>query len=194
MICQECNQRDATVHFTKILNNSKQEIHLCETCAREKGDVMMKSFGGPGLGTNPFGETAFSFQNLLSGLLGFETQGHTPMSKGIQAQPGPARCTTCGLTYPQFAQLGRFGCGDCYTHFASHLEPLVRRIHGGATSHTGKVPQRAGGRIKVQKQIEGLRVELQQKIQAEQFEEAAILRDRIRGMEQDMKSGIQGEV
>ncbi|KEO81697.1 UvrB/UvrC motif-containing protein [Tumebacillus flagellatus] len=188
MICQECNQRDATVHFTKILNNTKQEFHLCESCAREKGDVMMKSFGSPGFGTNPFGEPAFSFQNLLSGLLGFETQGATPMSKGIQTQQGPKRCATCGLSYPQFAQLGRFGCADCYTTFENHLEPLVRRIHGGATAHTGKVPQRAGGRIKIKKQIEELRAELQQKISAERFEEAAVLRDRIHELER----GVQG--
>lgn len=189
MICQECNQRDATVHFTKILNNNKQEFHLCETCAREKGDVMMKSFGNSGFGTSPFGEPAFSFHNLLGGLLGFE-QAHNPMNKGIQGQPaGPHRCSTCGLSYPQFAQLGRFGCSDCYTHFAPQLEPLLRRIHGGATVHTGKVPQRAGGLIKVKKQIEQLRQELQMKIQQEQFEEAATLRDQIREMEQGTQQG-----
>lgn len=189
MICQECNQRDATVHFTKILNNTKQEIHLCETCAREKGDAMMKSFGGPGFGTNPFGEPTYSFHNLLSGLLGYE-QGQTLMSKGVQVQPaGPHRCTTCGLSYPQFAQLGRVGCADCYKHFATHLDPLLRRIHGGATAHTGKVPARSGGLIKVKKQIEELRHELQTKIQEEQFEQAAVLRDRIREMEQGIGKG-----
>lgn len=192
MICQECKQRDATVHFTKILNNTKQEFHLCESCAREKGDVMMKSFGSPNFGTNPFGESAFSFQNLLGGLLGFE--GATTVSKGIKAQQGPTRCATCGMSYPQFAQVGRFGCADCYTTFAPHLEPLLRRIHGGATAHTGKVPQRAGGRIKIQKQIEALRAELQQTISGERFEEAAILRDRIHELERGMQGHSEEEM
>ena len=39
MVCQECNQRPATLHFTKIVNGEKEEFHLCEKCAQEKGDM-----------------------------------------------------------------------------------------------------------------------------------------------------------
>ena len=41
MICQECNQRPATLHFTKIINGEKTEVHLCEKCAQEKGEMFM---------------------------------------------------------------------------------------------------------------------------------------------------------
>jgi protein arginine kinase activator len=175
MLCQECNQRDATVHFTKIVNQEKTEIHLCETCAREKGDFVMKDSGG-----------GFSFHNLLSGLLGFE-QGYPMGAPGQgQAQAAQNRCGTCGLTYQQFAQVGRFGCADCYKYFSGRVEPLVRRIHGGATKHTGKVPRRTGGQIMMRKQLVELRQELQQKIQGEQFEEAAVIRDRIRELENEI--------
>lgn len=37
MLCQECNKRPATLHFTKIVNGEKTEFHICETCAKEKG-------------------------------------------------------------------------------------------------------------------------------------------------------------
>lgn len=30
MMCQECGQRPATLHFTKIVNGDKTEFHLCE--------------------------------------------------------------------------------------------------------------------------------------------------------------------
>lgn len=184
MLCQQCNQRDATVHYTKIVNNDKQEYHLCEPCARERGDFMVKDLGG-----------GFSFHNLLSGLLGYEGGtglggGLTPQQQHQTAQPH--RCGTCGLTYQQFAQYGRFGCADCYTSFQGRLEPLIRRIHGGATTHTGKVPKRTGGLIKQRKELERMRQDLQQKIQLEQFEEAAILRDRIRQAEQQLSNPQEG--
>lgn len=185
MLCQECNQREATVHFTKIVNSDKKEFHLCEPCAREKGDFMMKGMSGAENGP-------FSFHNLLSGLLGFEQQGS--VFGGVPSQsPQHNRCGTCGLSYQQFAQVGRFGCADCYKYFNNRLEPLVRRIHGGATHHTGKVPARTGGLLKQRKQLDSLRRELQAKIHGEQFEEAAILRDRIRELESQLGAST-GEV
>lgn len=181
MLCQECNQREATVHFTKIVNSDKKEFHLCEPCAREKGDFMMKGLSGaPG---------GFSFHNLLSGLLGYE---QTNFGNVPNQQPQHNRCGTCGLSYQQFAQVGRFGCADCYKYFNNRLEPLVRRIHGGATTHTGKVPQRTGGLLKQRKQLDNLRRELQSKIQAEQFEEAAVIRDRIRELEAQLNASTGG--
>jgi protein arginine kinase activator len=171
MICQECKQRTATVHFTKIINGEKSEFHLCEPCAREKGDLMMGQSGG-----------GFTLNNLLSGLLNFD-----PTGGPVPAQQ-PMRCETCGMTYAQFSQVGRFGCADCYQSFASRLDPLLRRIHG-STTHTGKVPERSGGMIKKRKELHELRQQLQQKVQLEQFEEAAMLRDRIRALENEIEQG-----
>jgi protein arginine kinase activator len=128
----------------------------------------------------------FSFHNLLGGLLGYEQ----PSLGGLTGhQPQHDRCSTCGFSFQQFAQYGRFGCADCYTSFAKQLEPMIRRVHGGATTHTGKVPQRTGGLIKKRKELHGLRDQLQQKIQLEQFEEAAVLRDQIRELELHLEQG-----
>jgi protein arginine kinase activator len=164
MHCQECGQRPATVHFTKIVNGNKTETHMCEVCAKEKGEFM---------GQTPNG---FSINSLLSGLLNFESQGMpTPT-------PQVLRCSSCGLTFSQFSQLGRFGCSDCYAAFEPRLEPILRRIHGG-THHSGKFPARAGVRIKQRRNIEEYRQELQLCIKQEKFEEAALLRDKIRSLE-----------
>ncbi len=38
MLCQECGEKQATLHFTKIVNGEKTEFHICESCAREKGE------------------------------------------------------------------------------------------------------------------------------------------------------------
>ena len=37
MLCQECKKNPATVHVTKIVNNIKTELHLCQSCAGERG-------------------------------------------------------------------------------------------------------------------------------------------------------------
>lgn len=171
MLCPECGKRPATIHYTKIVNGKKSEFHLCEVCAQEKGEQM------PGF------DSGFSFHQLLSGLLNFDsssTGGHEAYEANL------LRCPTCGLTYNQFSKVGRFGCGDCYKTFQNRLDPLLRRIHGHS-SHHGKIPSRAKGELKLQRQLEQLREQLAQKVQTEEFEEAARLRDQIRELQDRLK-------
>lgn len=165
MVCQECGKRPATLHFTKIVNGDKNEFHICEACAREKGEMIPGTSGG------------FSIHNLLSGLLDFE-----PLSA---AKAQPIRCEHCGLTYSQFSKLGRFGCGNCYQAFSEKLDPLFKRVHGN-TVHVGKVPKRSGGIIKSKREIDLLKKDLMACIEGEEFEQAAKLRDQIREIEKKM--------
>lgn len=170
MVCQECQKRPATLHFTKIVNGEKTEFHICEHCAREKGELIPGTSGG------------FSIHNLLSGLMDFDSS-----NKG--QVPGPAvqelQCPECGMTYTQFRKLGRFGCSSCYKTFDDKLDPLLKRVHG-STAHTGKLPGRAGVQIKIRQQMHELKQQLQQSIADEEFEQAAELRDRIRGLEKQI--------
>ena len=167
MICQECGKKPATLHFTKIVNGEKTEFHICESCARERGE------GIPGA------PNGFSIHSLLSGLLDYDPAGAAV--GGIKSQQS-IRCDECGLTYSQFSKLGRFGCSSCYRHFEDRLEPLLKRVHGN-TIHIGKIPKRSGGQIQYKREIEQLRRDLQSRIEQEEFESAAHLRDRIRELE-----------
>ncbi len=45
MLCQECRRRPATVKITTILENQKTELHLCEECARKRGELEFSSEG-----------------------------------------------------------------------------------------------------------------------------------------------------
>ncbi|MGG4551682.1 UvrB/UvrC motif-containing protein [Paenibacillus woosongensis] len=169
MHCQECGKRPATLHFTKIVNGEKTEFHICETCAREKGELIPGTSGG------------FSIHNLLSGLLDFTPGSHAHGTKA----PENLRCEECGLTYSQFSKLGRFGCSSCYKYFNDRLDPLFKRVHGN-TVHVGKVPKRVGGHIQIKRKLDDLRRELQYRIHQEEFEEAAALRDQIRELEKNI--------
>jgi protein arginine kinase activator len=166
MMCQECGKRPATLHFTKIVNGEKNEFHICEACAREKGELIPGTSNG------------FSIHNLLSGLLDFDPSSTSSMASKTQ----PIRCEDCGLTYTQFSKLGRFGCSSCYKSFDEKLDPLFKRVHGN-TMHVGKVPKRSGGLIQHKREIEGLKKEMMARIEHEEFEQAANIRDQIREIE-----------
>lgn len=176
MQCQECGKRPATLHYTKIINGEKTEFHLCEVCAKGKGEEMSDFDGG------------FSIHHLLSGLLNLDLESAAvpgAQSARKRAVNQGIHCPTCGLTYQQFSKIGRFGCSGCYQAFADQLEPLFRRVHGHH-HHRGKVPQRTGGKLKVRREVERLKQQLILRIQNEEFEEAARLRDRIRALQEKL--------
>ncbi|KAA8995995.1 hypothetical protein F4V43_19165 [Paenibacillus spiritus] len=171
MICQECGVKPATLHFTKIVNGQKTEFHICESCAREKGEMI------------PGTPSGFSIHSLLSGLLDLGSAGKDKAAAAAGSQE--AKCEECGMTYSQFSKLGRFGCSSCYKYFDPSLDPLFKRVHG-STNHVGKVPRRAGARITFRRQIDELKGQLKVSIEQEEFERAAELRDQIRRLEKEM--------
>ncbi len=166
MLCESCNKKSATVHLTKILNEKKTEIHLCEQCAKQQEGV-------------PF-DTSFSINNFLTGLL--DSIQDSPIKVDyIQT----TKCDKCGMTYGKFKQLGRLGCPQCYNAFQEKLGTLVKRIQG-SESHIGKVPKRAGGTILTKKEIKNLKICLDEAIKKEEFEHAVVLRDKIRELESQL--------
>ena len=171
MLCQECGREEANVFITKIINGKKTELHLCERCARAKEELDF-SF-----------EPQFTLHNLFGGLLNESMRGSREAMRTAKAQ-----CSACALTFAQFSQIGRLGCSDCFGAFGEKLQPLLRRIHG-SSRHTGKVPRRSRSAVRFIRELERLKEELQRKVQSEEFEEAAKLRDRVRALEQDLNEG-----
>ncbi|SDO63451.1 UvrB/UvrC motif-containing protein [Alkalicoccus daliensis] len=174
MLCQECQEREASLHFTKIINGEKTEFHVCDVCAKDKGEYLP-------------GGNSFSIHQLLSGLLdtGQSFAKSSKQHSRQQAKP-ELQCKTCGLTYKKFAENGRFGCADCYQYFDEKLDPVLKRIHGGNSVHAGKIPKRKGKDMHVYREIEDLKAEMQNHIAAEEFEEAAKIRDQIRSLESSL--------
>jgi protein arginine kinase activator len=90
-------------------------------------------------------------------------------------------CPACGLQYAQVRAEGRLGCPADYDAFRSALEPLLERIHR-AVGHAGKVP-RSFRRQQREAELKALRKQMLAAAKAEQYEEAARLRDLIRQKE-----------
>ncbi|PPA68574.1 UvrB/UvrC motif-containing protein [Jeotgalibacillus proteolyticus] len=177
MVCQECQERPAAIHFTKTVNGEKTEVHLCEVCAQDKGKGLLSNAAN-----------AFSFNNLLSGLLNISPVVQQTNQAQQQSEKEALRCKKCQLTFSKFLKLGKFGCPECYTSFKSELPPILKRLHSGNTVHQGKLPGREGGLIQVKRKISELREDLKELINNEEFEKAASVRDEIRSLENEMNN------
>jgi protein arginine kinase activator len=172
-LCQSCNQREAKIHFTELKDGKKTEMHLCEHCAQEKNMVL-------------------AFPSLLSTLV----KGGAERS---ESEAVPATCPGCGLAYAEFKAKGRLGCPQCYAAFAPVLIPLLEKVHSHS-KHKGRRPlhqpdepivepapiaeqEPAPPEPKPVDERMRLRHELQDAVEAEDYERAAELRDRIRALE-----------
>ncbi len=165
--CQFCGD-PATVHLTDIVNKKKREMHLCENCARRQNLL----------------PDAPSPQLNLPALLQLLMNQFAPAPGGADAEEGdPAAltCPTCGLKYAQFRADGRLGCPEDYEVFYPVLVPILERVHRGLQHH-GKVPRAVKSR-RNRDELQDLKTQLDEAVGAEDYEEAARLRDRIRGKE-----------
>jgi protein arginine kinase activator len=162
MLCDVCREHDASVHLTKLVQGDVTLVHLCAKCAAERGIETTVT-------TPP--------KNLLGEFLQavHQQEGGAPTDA--------ARCTFCGMTLRDFRSSGRLGCAHCYATFEPSLRELLRRVHGSA-QHVGRkyvlpaaeVLQRSGT-------VGELRDRLRRAIDNEEFELAASLRDKIKGLE-----------
>ncbi len=172
MLCDICGKNPATVHLTEIIDDQMNELHLCEECARQKSVQM---------------ESQFGLSDLLAGMAEFEK----PATEDREA--AATKCPDCGLAYRDFKKIGRLGCGECYTTFKKYLGPLLKRIHG-SSRHQGKTPVKAAKGLKEEiNMIQDLRAKLQKAIEAEEFEEAARLRDQIKAVQEKQQKSSKEE-
>jgi protein arginine kinase activator len=134
-----------------------QKVDLCEECAKAKGVTET---------------TGFSLADLLLGL--GASQEIEQAGGGVQL-----KCARCGFTQADFKKAGRLGCPECYNTFSEALEGLLKTMHKGLR-HIGKVPESLRASRDLTDKLKLLQKKLSKAIEAENFEEAATLRDEIR--------------
>lgn len=173
MNCEKCQQKQASVHITQIINGEKQETHLCDQCAQ----AMKVNLGIP----------QFPLNNLTN-LFGFLTMSPQTVDTRIIED----KCPNCASTFAKIGEVGYVGCSECYRHFASQLEPVLRKVHGPGR-HRGKIPRRMGTSFILRKEAQELKAALKQAVDREAYEEAARIRDQIKALEERIARGDQGD-
>ena len=157
MICMRCKKNEAAYHITKIIDNKKQELNLCQKCAKDLGVV----------------NSPFAFQNIISEIMEYIDQ------PGEVEIPYELACSNCGTTYSEFKKKGYLGCSECYTSFAAEIAPVIKRAQGNM-KHIGKIPKRKSGNVINRNEINYLKSMLQRAVENEEYEKAAELRDKIK--------------
>lgn len=165
MLCDSCGKNEANLHYTKIINGKVEEKHLCEDCAGENQDLSFANL--------------FSMDKLFTGLI-------ESFQEDTEFYP-EIKCECCGLTYNDFKKEGKFGCSQCYEVFKDKLNPLIKGLHGHNT-HRGKIPSSAHSKTFLKREEDDLRIQLEDAVKEEEFEKAAIIRDRLK----DLKIKLDG--
>lgn len=160
MKCDLC-PKEATIHYTQILDENVTESHLCEACAKKKDS----------LGSSH----KFLVSELLSSLADLSEEGP-------ELEQGEAKCPGCGLNFQNFKKIGRLGCSQCYETFSDQLDKLLKRIHG-SKQHLGKTLHKKSKKTQRMTKIQVLRSLLENAVQNEKYEEAAKIRDQIKELE-----------
>ena len=156
--CSHCT-KPTTIHLTQIVDGKVKKLNMCQQCphamkATEAGSIDIVA---------PSKSTGKAI-----------VHGIRPVGKGVT-------CPKCGLTQETFKEFGRLGCPTCYDVFATELEAVLRKAHRGV-EHKGKRPAKLAQMVS-DEEIAALKRKLQESVEVEDYEQAALLRDRIMEIE-----------
>ena len=166
MLCDNCKQRQASIHITKIINGEKKEVHLCDQCTSLQE-----------VGSNPF-----NFKNFITNFTEEMIEGKSP-----QIHEDEVSCDHCGMTYDAFKRYGKFGCEHCYDAFGDLIQPLIKRMQG-KNHHVGKIAAHGGEYIKRKRELTELNEKLKRAVEQEEYEKAAVYRDKIKSISAEIEN------
>jgi len=182
-LCDDCKVREANVHLTHVGEEGAETFHLCEECARERGvpipdsDIILKGL------------------EALAGAVGAASSAGVKVTVKPKTGEGAGQaaaeeedivCRKCGMKFSEFRSGGRLGCAECYDSFDTRIDRILVQIHG-TSGHKGKRYGRSTPRRGGRAGLERLQRELDAAVRAEQFEQAAVIRDEIRSLSPSVK-------
>lgn len=179
MICENCQERPATVTITQVVNGQKSENHYCEVCASK---------------FHPFNfemhkNEQIPIHQLVSNWFGLPIWQSGTEEKQQKSTTQQGTCPGCGATFRKILKDGKLGCPECYETFSDQLPTVLAKIQAG-TKHIGRTPGKERNTNELlKKQLNSMREQLQLAIQEERFEDAAKLRDEIKELESKIEMG-----
>ncbi|MBC8309507.1 MAG: UvrB/UvrC motif-containing protein [Phycisphaerales bacterium] len=149
--CDHCD-KPAIYHDVRIANGVHNTTHLCAEHAME---------AGVSLGPIDLSVVLHSTENAISG----------DISKA---------CPDCGMTVAQYKKTSLLGCPSCYQTFSDELNSIITQVQNNNTQHIGRAPAQASVDLTRHLQIRRLLKKLESAVSQEEYEQAAILRDKLR--------------
>lgn len=162
MLCTNCKTNNAQFHYKQIMGGKKTEHHLCAACAQTLG-FLSKT------------DSLFDIGSLLNDFIS--------MPKQAGAGRTDVCCNVCKTTYDEFRRTGLLGCDKCYDAFGSIIESSLSQIQP-STTHKGSLGGEEGKKIERENEVNTLKDELKKAIIDERYEDAAVIRDKIKKLEE----------
>lgn len=144
---------------------------LCERCKHNQATVQYTyTVNGSGVSYSLCGQCYHQLSGAKAPLF-----SDFLFSDGINMPPKMQdkvkKCDLCGYTVHQIHKEGKVGCARCYRTFQQELSGMIARIHGNKL-HVSDAPKA--------EKASTLEQLLEKAIREENYEEAAVLRDRIK--------------
>ena len=161
MLCDNCKKNEATIHFNYLHDGKITTSNLCGDCAKakeEKGELGSLGFN--------LAEVLFNLGKLQASL--------QPKVETRKENGSALVCSSCGWTLEKLRNnSGRLGCPDCYRTFA----PMIAEACCGSA-----------GTAALEFELEQQKHELDEHVRREEYEAAAICRDRISQLKTELEA------
>lgn len=164
MLCDGCKQREANVMLHMITNGQLATRSLCAECARKAHGEMAQALSTMGL--------------RMEGLNGMVEKPAEPEAIRLPNMI----CSTCRTPYETIDHDTVFGCPSCYQAFH---QMVIDFLSGLQESAVLEHRQMEGQRLPATAR-ESLSTRLQDAIRAEDYEQAAALRDQLNELEKQV--------
>ncbi|MEG2076647.1 MAG: UvrB/UvrC motif-containing protein, partial [Victivallaceae bacterium] len=200
-LCDICKINEATIHINEIVDGQKHTLHICQSCAEQKqieNDPLFASLNIPKLIIDLSEKLAATADNSAA-------SGENPQADAMPESE--RRCPYCSWTLTQLQSSGKVGCCECYNVFHDVLAKALQSMHRG-DKHVGRLPgenalpymkmmplEQDGANVNATENstpppsmstvdpLNELQVRLKQAIKSENYEEAAVLRDKIKALQ-----------
>lgn len=156
MKCDICKKREAVIRTKIYFGDKFQDLNICEVCAKEHGIRNLKE------------ANLRIFADFISHLI--DSKKAETKLKG--------KCPLCGMTLHDFKRIGHLGCDECYNTFRRELLPIFHKMQVGIM-HIGKGPKGKHD-LSTYEKIALLRKAIQKAIIEERYEDAAVIRDKLK--------------
>jgi protein arginine kinase activator len=171
-LCDKCGKAEAVTTFQQTVKGEKTSMKLCEGCAKDSMPLA-------------------SVLGMFSGLAN---------SVGLASNKGenPVVCQKCGTTSLEFQSQGYVGCSECYTAFSSIIDKMaiiepeeddsdIFDVSDDESKPAEPVKPSEPPVVVDEKEyvITQLKEKLESVVECENYEEAAVIRDKIAEMEKE---------
>ena len=145
-------ENPAVYHDVRIVNNVPNTVHLCKEHAIEAG-------------------------------LDIAQSNYSVVLKIQDKSPSQVKsCPDCGMTISDYKKEALLGCPKCYEAFSNELEGVIKRVQNNKIEHLGRCPSQLSDSTERELLIRNLLRELNDAVQSEAYERAAVIRDQLKSL------------